>query len=98
MRPRSDPPAAEGFADAWDAFVVAVRRSQARGQKPSEGLTLPQYYLLEPLGKVPALPLCELAERAGIAAPTATRIIDGLERDGTLRRERSPQDRRTVLV
>ena len=98
MRPQSDTLAAERFADAWDAFVVAVRRAQARGQKPSEGLTLPQYYLLEPLGKVPALPLCELAERAGIAAPTATRIIDGLEREGTLDRERSPEDRRTVLV
>ncbi len=98
MRQQSDIPAAEEFADAWDAFVLAVRRAQARGQKSSEGLTLPQYYLLRPLDALAALPLCDLAERAGIAAPTATRIIDGLERDGALRRERTPEDRRTVLV
>jgi DNA-binding MarR family transcriptional regulator len=96
--PEEDLQAATGFADAWDAFVMAVRRAQARGQKPSEELTLPQYYLLKPLDERGALPLCELAERAGIAAPTATRIIDGLERLQTLRRKRSPKDRRTVLV
>jgi DNA-binding MarR family transcriptional regulator len=42
--------------------------------------------------------LCRLAECAGIAAPTATRLVDGLEKAGVLRRERSPSDRRTVLV
>jgi DNA-binding MarR family transcriptional regulator len=98
MRQDADTPAAQAFADAWDAFVMAVRRAQARGQNRSEGLTLPQYYLLRPLDELGALPLCEMAERAGIAAPTATRIIDGLERDETLRRERSTKDRRTVLV
>jgi DNA-binding MarR family transcriptional regulator len=98
MRQHSDIPPAEAFAEAWDAFVMAVRRAQGRGQRSSEGLTLPQYYLLKPLDEVGALPLCELAERAGIAAPTATRVIDGLEREETLRRERSPNDRRTVLV
>jgi DNA-binding MarR family transcriptional regulator len=77
---------------------LAVRRAQARGQKSDGGLTLAQYYLLKPLDEVAALPLCEMADRAGIAAPTATRIIDGLERDGALQRDRSPRDRRTVLV
>lgn len=98
MSQHSDIPAAEAFADAWDAFVLAVRRAQARGQNPSEALTLPQYYLLKPLDEAPALPLNQMADRAGIAAPTATRIIDGLERDGTVRRDRSAEDRRTVLV
>src|SRR5437588_12464581 len=98
MRQRSDGSASVAFADAWDAFVLSVRRAQARGQSQSEGLTLPQYYLLRPLDESPALPLCEMADRAGIAPPTATRIIDGLERDGALRRDRSSKDRRTVLV
>lgn len=98
MRQHSDTSSAEAFADAWDAFVLAVRRAQARGQKPADGLTLPQYYLLTPLDEAPALPLTEIADRAGIAAPTATRIIDGLEREGAVRRDRSAQDRRTVLV
>lgn len=95
MRP--DNPAAESFNDAWDAFVLAIRRAQARGQGAGE-LTLSQYYLLKPLEGGRSVPLCDLAERAGIAGPTATRVIDGLERSGDVSRQRSKQDRRTVLV
>jgi MarR family transcriptional regulator, organic hydroperoxide resistance regulator len=98
MTTTSEQRTAEGFADAWDAFVLAIRRSQARAKQSPEDLTLGQYYLLKPLARGDELPLCELAESAGIAAPTATRIVDGLERDGLLRRERSQRDRRTVLV
>lgn len=98
MATNSDKRLAEGFADAWDAFVLAVRRAQARGQQSPEDLTLPQYYLMKPLAGGEEVPLCELADSAGIAAPTATRIVDGLERAGMLRRERSADDRRTVLV
>jgi DNA-binding MarR family transcriptional regulator len=95
----ADNRAAAGFAAAWDEFVLAVRRAQARGQQqePRE-LTLSQYYLLRPLEGGGRLPSRELADRAGIAAPTATRVIDGLERDGLLRRDRSSLDRRAVLV
>jgi DNA-binding MarR family transcriptional regulator len=94
----SDARAAERFAEAWDEFVLAIRRAQAPGQQSPEDLTLAQYYLLHPLERERALPLCRLAESAGIAAPTATRLVDGLEKAGVLRRERSPSDRRTVLV
>lgn len=89
---------AERFAQAWDEFVLAIRRGQARGQQSADGLTLPQYYLLLPLEQGDAVPVCRLAESAGIAAPTATRFIDAFERAGIVRRERSPEDRRTVLV
>jgi DNA-binding MarR family transcriptional regulator len=40
----------------------------------------------------------ELAHRAGIAAPTATRILDALERRGIVERRRSQEDRRGVSV
>ena len=90
--------AAAGFAEAWDEFVLAVRRAQARAQQSPEELTLAQYYLLEPLAAGRQLPLCELADSAGIAAPTATRIVDGLERCGLAQRDRSTADRRVVLV
>jgi MarR family transcriptional regulator, organic hydroperoxide resistance regulator len=42
--------------------------------------------------------LCQLADSAGIAPPTATRIVDGLQRAGVVSRERPESDRRTVLV
>jgi MarR family transcriptional regulator, organic hydroperoxide resistance regulator len=89
---------ADRFAEAWDEFVLALRRSQARGQGARDELTLAQYYVLAQLTEQTALPVCELAEGAGVAPPTATRLLDGLERAGLLRRSRGQSDRRTVLV
>ena len=89
---------AERFAAAWDEFVLAIRRAQARGPQSPDDLTLAQCYLLEPLSRERALPLGQLADSAGVAPPTATRIVDGLEKAGIVRRERSDADRRTVLV
>jgi DNA-binding MarR family transcriptional regulator len=89
---------AASFARAWEEFVLALRRSQARGQGAPGELTLAQYFLLAPLRGGEARPISQLAEAAGIAAPTATRLVDGLERCGVLRRERSTVDRRAVLV
>ena len=92
---RSD---ADRFTEAWDAFVLALRRSQARGQMARDELTLAQYYLLVQLKGDTTRALYQLAEGAGIAAPTATRLVDGLERAGLVERRRSDTDRRTVLV
>jgi DNA-binding MarR family transcriptional regulator len=39
-----------------------------------------------------------LAAAEGVAAPTMTRLVDGLERDGLVRRGRDPDDARGVLV
>jgi DNA-binding MarR family transcriptional regulator len=95
--PADDDPAAR-FAMAWDEFVLAIRRTQARGQQSLEDLTLAQYYMLVPLGEDGALPISRLAEFAGVAPPTATRMMDSLERAGIVRRERTDDDRRTVLI
>ncbi|MET8770900.1 MarR family transcriptional regulator [Streptomyces sp. NPDC004658] len=40
----------------------------------------------------------DLSEMAGIAARTATTIVDSLERDGLVERVRHPHDRRAFLV
>jgi MarR family transcriptional regulator, organic hydroperoxide resistance regulator len=94
----ADPDPAAGFAAAWEEFVLAIRRAQARGQQSAEDLTLAQYYMLFPLTGEAALPVSRLAHYAGVAAPTATRMIDSLERSGLVRRERTHDDRRTVLI
>ena len=39
-----------------------------------------------------------LATAEGVAAPTMTRLVDGLERDGLVRRRPDPADARGVLV
>ena len=86
------------FAAALDDFMRAARR--ARGRLANEpDLSLSQYHLLEPLLAVegPGLGVGELA-CAGVAKPTATRMLAGLERDGVVERRACPRDRRVVRV
>lgn len=89
---------AQRFADAWEQFVLAIRRSQARGLQGPDDLSLAQYYVMSEVAREGAVPVCQLAERTGSSSPTASRLVDGLERAGWLARERSASDRRTVLV
>ena len=64
-----------------------------RGRLGDEGeLSLSQYHLLEPLIGDERLATCELALAAGVSAPTATRMLSGLEREGLV--ERVPCDAR----
>ncbi len=92
-------PSAEQFLDAFDSFVQAVRR--ARGASSAErgrSLTLSQYGLLQPLADTDGARVRELAEQAGIAPSTATRILDALERRGIVDRRPSSGDRRGVRI
>ncbi len=85
------------FLVAFDALAQAVRR--ARGESAGDGsLTLSQYGLLQALSGRPAARMRDLAEEAGIAPSTATRILDALERRAIVRRTRSSEDRRGVTV
>lgn len=87
------------FADSLEAFFRAVRRARGRAARADEGaLSISQYHLLDPLAREGALPVGALAEEAGIAAPTATRMLDGLVRAGYVTRAASDHDRRVVLV
>lgn len=49
-------------------------------------------------GSHPPLTPAELAERAGVTRATMTGLIDTLERDGLVVRERAPDDRRMTTV
>jgi DNA-binding MarR family transcriptional regulator len=86
------------FSTAWESFFRTTRRLRARSGRLPGALTLPQYHLLESLRATPELPVGELADRAGVAAPTATRMLDCLARDGYVERRHSETDRRSVLV
>jgi DNA-binding MarR family transcriptional regulator len=92
-------PTVDQFLVAFDAFAQAVRRARgARAADPDGGLTLSQYGLLEPLADRADARVSELAERAGIAPSTASRILDALERRGIVARKREARDRRGVAV
>jgi DNA-binding MarR family transcriptional regulator len=89
----------EQFAAAFDDFVRAAKRARARVE-PDATLTPPQYDMLAPLaegGDAP-LGLRELARAAGVSAPTATRMIDGLESRGLVTRVRADDDKRAVRI
>jgi DNA-binding MarR family transcriptional regulator len=93
------PVATDQFTAAWEAFFRTTRRLRSRaGKQPLEGLSLPQYHLLEALRDDDELTVGVLAEAAGVAPPTATRMLDCLARDGYVERRHSETDRRAVLV
>jgi MarR family transcriptional regulator, organic hydroperoxide resistance regulator len=94
MPPRS----VTDVASAFDALLAAARRARARAGVLPGDLTLPQCHLLDPLRGGAVRGAGELALAAGVSRPTATRMLDGLERDGVVVRERSGDDRRCVHV
>ena len=59
---------------------------------------LSQSHLLSALAERPRARIGQLAEAAGVAPPTATRMLDGLERAGVVTRRPSEADRRCVNV
>ncbi|MCY1019536.1 MarR family winged helix-turn-helix transcriptional regulator [Pyxidicoccus sp. MSG2] len=58
--------------------------------------TPPQVHALLWLGQDGALTMGELARRLGVTEKTVTGVVDRLEREGHLMRERSAADRRVV--
>jgi DNA-binding MarR family transcriptional regulator len=88
------------FTEAWEEFTRAVRRARGRAAGPLDdsGLTLAQYQLLEPLRSGEELTVSVLAVGAGVAPPTATRMLDALVRDGLVTRRPAEHDRRAVLI
>jgi DNA-binding MarR family transcriptional regulator len=91
-------PGLKSFGEVWEAFVLALRRSQARGRDSGDRLSLSQWDLLRELDRDGAQSVGRLAQAAKITPATATRVLDGLERSGVVRRLRPEHDRRTVTV
>ena len=91
---------ATDFTSAWEAFTRSIRRARGRASGPLDGsgLTLAQFHLLERLRTEDEATVSELAAGAGVAAPTATRMLDGLVRTGAVERRGAAHDRRSVLI
>ena len=87
----------EAFSTALLEFLRATRRMRGR-LGDGDALSLSQYHLLEPLIDGERLATCELALAAGVSAPTATRMLTGLEREGLIERVPCEADRRVVHV
>lgn len=61
-------------------------------------LSAPQLHALLWLGHEGALTMGDLARHVNVTEKTVTGLVDRLERDGLLQRERDPADRRVVHV
>jgi DNA-binding MarR family transcriptional regulator len=87
------------LSEALHDFFRAARRARGRAARQSadELISLAQYHLLEPLLDGP-LTNRELAELAGVASPTATRMVDGLVGRELVTRIEDPTDRRAVVI
>ena len=62
------------------------------------GVSPPRLSALSVVVYAGPLAIGALATAEGVAAPTMTRLVDGLEHDGFVRRRRDPADARGVLV
>jgi DNA-binding MarR family transcriptional regulator len=98
----SEPPAVPaalardpGFllARAGGAAIRALNRSLAR-----HGLRSRQYTVLTAAAEAPGRSQRDLGELLGVDPSAVVAIVDDLERDGLVRREPHPLDRRTRLI
>lgn len=84
-----------------ETLALTYQRVNAlqRDEKRCFGVSLSRCVTLETLLQEGPLPVRELANRLGLDASTVTRSIDGLVREGLVRRTRDEtQDRRKVFV
>lgn len=84
------------------ALLREVTRRYARAQRVLAdccgGTTSTQCHLLVELGRSGPLPPVELGERLGLEKSWVSRAIDGLARQGVVRKVANPRDARSVLV
>lgn len=87
---------------AWRAFVETVGDLMAAldADLAATGLNLGDYQVLVHLSEADQrrLRMCDLAESLQLSPSGLTRRLDGLVRDGLVRREGSPDDRRVMLA
>jgi DNA-binding MarR family transcriptional regulator len=78
---------------------AAVRMLRlARGERGGSAVSAPRLAALAVLASGGESSLAELAAAAGVKAPTMSRIVEGLVRDGLATRESDPANRRKVRI
>lgn len=79
------------LARSYSSYAKAVA-----GKVGEYGLTTPQFGVLEALYHLGPLSLGELAEKLLVTGGNVTYVMDRLEDQGLVYRQRSPQDRRVI--
>ena len=90
--------------DLAEEFFSSIRkmlwgiRVIFREEMEKHGVTWPQFHLLRAVGEKSRATVGELSRYLMVAAPTASRMIDGLCAKGFLRKEIDPHDHRVALL
>jgi DNA-binding MarR family transcriptional regulator len=79
-------------------YLYTESRRLTKERARAYGLTGPQLTVISILSELGDLSLSSLSERIRAQNSTVTGIIDRMEREGLVRRERSAEDRRIVLI
>jgi len=87
----------EAVADRLHSAALHLLR-RLRAEDDALGISPPRLSALSVVVYAGPIGIGALATAEGVAAPTMTRLIDGLERDGYVRRTPDPRDARGVLV
>jgi MarR family 2-MHQ and catechol resistance regulon transcriptional repressor len=97
---RDWPEAEERALRLWIALARCYSTfSRAVASKVQEyGLTTPQFGILEALHHLGPLSLGELADKLLVTGGNVTYVMDRLEEQGLVYRERSPEDRRIITA
>ncbi len=96
------------MAEEFDSSVVKIERllrhvafiikRRGRDILGDFGITSPQFSALLALHEHKDMTMGELCDRLYLACSTATDLIDRMEKNGLLERNRDPQDRRVIRL
>jgi DNA-binding MarR family transcriptional regulator len=87
----------EALADRLHSATLHLSR-RLRTEDEALGVSPPRLSALSVVVSAGPIGIGALAAAEGVSAPTMTRLVDGLERDGYVRRFPDPDDARGVLV
>ncbi|MGZ8565484.1 MAG: MarR family winged helix-turn-helix transcriptional regulator [Actinomycetota bacterium] len=87
----------EAVADRLHSAALHLLR-RLRTEDDVLGVSPPRLSALSVVVYAGPIGIGALAAAEGVAAPTMSRLVDGLERDGLVTREPDPEDARGVLV
>jgi DNA-binding MarR family transcriptional regulator len=87
----------QAVADRLHSAALHLLR-RLRTQDDVLGISAPRLSALSVVVYAGPIGIGALATAEGVAAPTMTRLVDGLEREGYVRRRPDPADARGVLV
>jgi DNA-binding MarR family transcriptional regulator len=94
--PRQDEPGTELWQLIRSIYRSSLKKLNARLAK--ERITFPQYNVLLALAREGPMQMNRLSEHMLVAPANMTGLIDRMEKKGYVRRTRSPEDRRLLVV